>query len=84
MRIGPRICRISPALSMGPFHSSARSGSGSRHRAILYLGDRDNHGLTFAPEAGSNRMRRVINKMITDEEMLDNARAAFETGWPCS
>lgn len=38
-------------------------------------------GLTFAPEAGSNRMRRVINKMITDEDMLDNARSAFENGW---
>ena len=38
-------------------------------------------GLTFAPEAGSNRMRRVINKMITDEEMLENARAAFTHGW---
>ena len=38
-------------------------------------------GLTFAPEAGSNRMRRVINKMITDEDMLGNARSAFENGW---
>ena len=38
-------------------------------------------GLTFAPEAGSHRMRRVINKMISDEEMLDNARAAFTNGW---
>jgi radical SAM family uncharacterized protein/radical SAM-linked protein len=38
-------------------------------------------GLTFAPEAGSNRMRRVINKMITDEDMLENARAAFDNGW---
>lgn len=38
-------------------------------------------GLTFAPEAGSNRMRRVINKMITDEDMLENARSAFAAGW---
>jgi len=38
-------------------------------------------GLTFAPEAGSKRMRRVINKMISDEDMLTNARAAFENGW---
>jgi len=38
-------------------------------------------GLTFAPEAGSNRMRRVINKMISDEDMLDNARMAFTHGW---
>jgi len=38
-------------------------------------------GLTFAPEAGSVRMRRVINKKISDEDMLTNARAAFENGW---
>jgi radical SAM-linked protein len=38
-------------------------------------------GLTFAPEAGSNRMRRVINKMISDEDMLENARMAFTHGW---
>jgi radical SAM family uncharacterized protein/radical SAM-linked protein len=38
-------------------------------------------GLTFAPEAGSVRMRKVINKKISDEDMLDNARAAFENGW---
>lgn len=38
-------------------------------------------GLTFAPEAGSYRMRRVINKMISDEDMIDNARIAFENGW---
>jgi radical SAM family uncharacterized protein/radical SAM-linked protein len=38
-------------------------------------------GLTFAPEAGSYRMRRVINKMISDEDMLENAQTAFENGW---
>lgn len=38
-------------------------------------------GLTFAPEAGSYRMRRVINKMISDEDMLENAKIAFENGW---
>ena len=38
-------------------------------------------GLTFAPEAGSNRMRRVINKMISDDDMIENARMAFTHGW---
>ncbi len=38
-------------------------------------------GLTFAPEAGSERLRRMINKPATDEEILTTARAAFEAGW---
>ncbi len=38
-------------------------------------------GLTVAPEAGTERLRRVINKDITDEELLSGARAAFEAGW---
>lgn len=38
-------------------------------------------GLTFAPEAGSERLRRSINKNITEEELLKTAAAAFERGW---
>jgi radical SAM family uncharacterized protein len=38
-------------------------------------------GLTFAPEAGSERLRRVINKNITDESLLKTAATAFERGW---
>jgi len=37
--------------------------------------------LTFAPEAGSQRMRDVINKGISEKEILDGAKAAFEGGW---
>jgi len=37
--------------------------------------------LTFAPEAGSERLRRVINKCISEEAMLDTFAAAFEKGW---
>lgn len=37
--------------------------------------------LTFAPEAGSQRMRDVINKGLTKEMILDGARQAFEGGW---
>ncbi len=37
--------------------------------------------LTFAPEAGSQRMRDVINKGITEEEILDGAALAFKGGW---
>jgi radical SAM family uncharacterized protein/radical SAM-linked protein len=38
-------------------------------------------GLTIAPEAGSDRLRKVINKNLTEEEILGAARRAFEAGW---
>lgn len=37
--------------------------------------------LTFAPEAGSQRMRDVINKGLTEEVILEGAAQAFEGGW---
>ena len=38
-------------------------------------------GLTFAPEAGSQRLRDVINKNVTEEDLERATRAAFEAGW---
>jgi radical SAM-linked protein len=38
-------------------------------------------GLTIAPEAGSQRLRQVINKNLTEEEILAAARQAFASGW---
>ncbi|MCL2379511.1 MAG: TIGR03960 family B12-binding radical SAM protein [Coriobacteriia bacterium] len=37
--------------------------------------------LTFAPEAGSQRLRDVINKGVTDQQLLDTVAYAFENGW---
>ena len=37
--------------------------------------------ITFAPEAGSQRLRDVINKGLTEEVILKGAREAFEAGW---
>lgn len=37
--------------------------------------------LTFAPEAGSQRLRNVINKGLTIENIMDGSRQAFEGGW---
>ena len=37
--------------------------------------------LTFAPEAGSQRLRDVINKGLTEDDILKGAREAFEAGW---
>ena len=38
-------------------------------------------GLTFAPEAGSQRLRDAINKNVTEEDLLHTCRLAFEGGW---
>lgn len=38
-------------------------------------------GLTFAPEAGSERMRAVINKMVSEADLLRTAEVAFSEGW---
>ena len=38
-------------------------------------------GLTFAPEAGTQRLRNVINKNVTERDLLDSARVARENGW---
>lgn len=38
-------------------------------------------GLTFAPEAGTQRLRDVINKGVTEEDLLKSVREAFAAGW---
>ena len=38
-------------------------------------------GLTFAPEAGSQRLRDAINKNVREEDLLNTCRLAFEGGW---
>ena len=38
-------------------------------------------GLTFAPEAGSQRMRDIINKGLTEDKILEAAKSAFRAGW---
>ena len=38
-------------------------------------------GLTFAPEGGSERMRKVINKMVTEEDLIRTVSTAYSHGW---
>ncbi|MEG9225235.1 TIGR03960 family B12-binding radical SAM protein [Aeromicrobium sp. Sec7.5] len=38
-------------------------------------------GLTFAPEGGSERLRRVINKMVSEEDLIRTVSAAYSHGW---
>jgi len=45
------------------------------------LKDRRSGGFTLAPEAATERMRRIINKFITDEKLLETAREIYARGW---
>ena len=38
-------------------------------------------GLTFAPEGGSERLRKVINKMVSKQDLIDTVTAAYSQGW---
>ncbi len=38
-------------------------------------------GLTFAPEGGTERMRRVINKMVSEEDLIQTVTTAYAHGW---
>lgn len=49
---------------------------------MLRSGDgRQQQSLTFAPEAGTQRLRDVINKGLTDEELLQGIKIAYTEGW---
>ncbi len=45
------------------------------------LGGTRQMGLTFAPEAGTQRLRDIINKGLTNEELLRGVKTAWEQGW---
>jgi radical SAM family uncharacterized protein/radical SAM-linked protein len=45
------------------------------------LGGMRQGGLTFAPEAGTQRMRDIVNKGLTNEELLRGVKTAYEQGW---
>ncbi|MCD9197275.1 TIGR03960 family B12-binding radical SAM protein [Aeromicrobium wangtongii] len=38
-------------------------------------------GLTFAPEGGSDRLRKVINKMVSEDDLIQTVAAAYSHGW---
>jgi len=60
-----------PSLRMDNFSVTLMDSLPSRRKT----------GLTFAPEAGSERLRRIINKNTTEDELLETAAAAFARGW---
>lgn len=60
---------------------SLRVDAFSIDMARLMAGSGRKTGLTFAPEAGSQRMRDVINKNVTEEQLLETISEAFSSGW---
>ena len=47
----------------------------------LLCSPRKKHSMTFAPEAGSQRLRNAVSKVVDEQDLLDAARNAFEQGW---
>jgi radical SAM superfamily enzyme YgiQ (UPF0313 family) len=60
---------------------SERPGSASRAPSGRKPGNSRKGSFTFAPEAGSQRLRDIINKGVSDEEIVRCAEMAFEQGW---
>ena len=59
---------------------SERLDSFGIEMAQLVAGEKKG-GLTFAPEAGTQRMRDVINKGVTEDDLMNAVRASFSQGW---
>jgi radical SAM superfamily enzyme YgiQ (UPF0313 family) len=67
----PELTVSLPSLRLDSFSVGLVSSLPSRRRS----------GLTFAPEAGSERLRNVINKVTSEDDILATAATAFERGW---
>ena len=60
---------------------SLRANSFGQSLARKVARARGGRSATFAPETGSQRLRKVINKTITDQDMLEAAEGVFANGW---
>jgi radical SAM family uncharacterized protein len=67
----PNLALSLPSLRLDSFSLKLLESMPSRRKT----------GLTFAPEAGSERLRRTINKGTTEEKILATAETAFTRGW---
>ncbi|MDD3095936.1 MAG: TIGR03936 family radical SAM-associated protein, partial [Candidatus Marinimicrobia bacterium] len=60
-----------PSLRLDSFNVRILEAAGTRRRS----------GLTFAPEAGTQRLRNAINKKISEEDLFSSVKLALEHGW---
>jgi radical SAM family uncharacterized protein len=70
-RLHPNLALSLPSLYVNTF-SVELTDSLAEHKKT---------GLTFAPEAGSENLRLIINKNVSEEDLIKTAAAAFERGW---
>lgn len=75
-RLSRRLAGTGTSLSLPSLRVDAFSVEMAR-----LIGGGKKTGLTFAPEAGTQRMRDVINKNVTEEDLLETVRRAFTAGW---
>ncbi len=68
---GDRVAVSLPSLRLDSFSVSLADKVQGKRRT----------GLTFAPEAGTQRLRDVINKKVTEDDLMQVAEAAFSRGW---
>jgi len=71
VRYYPNLAISLPSLRIGCFSV----------KLMASLPTRSKTGLTFAPEAGTDRLRSIINKVTPEEEILETAATAFDQGW---
>lgn len=74
------VCGCFTPLRVNVSLPSLRTDSFSVDLATKFQGSHKS-SLTFAPEAGTERLRRVINKRVSDADLLNAATTAFNAGW---
>ena len=80
----PRVDEISIDVDDDPravYFQQARYGMFARMALMERLQKGRKTGLTFAPEAGTQRLRDAINKNLTEEDLLESCRRAFAGGY---
>jgi len=75
-RLGPLLSEYRAALSLPSLRMDPKAID-----VALKLEEMKRKGLTFAPEAGSQRLRNVINKGVTEKDIENTLKAVFEAGW---
>ncbi|HBT94986.1 MAG TPA: TIGR03960 family B12-binding radical SAM protein, partial [Coriobacteriia bacterium] len=82
-QIEPILKRLNHMLSgtgVGISLPSQRLDAFGVDMALLVAGEKKT-GLTFAPEAGTQRLRDIINKNVTEENLIDAVEQAYAAGW---
>lgn len=82
-QIGPLLTKLQEKYSKDKLSIQLPSMRMNKHSVEVAqkIGEGKKTGFTFAPEAGSQRLRDVINKGVTEKDIMDTAEAAVRAGW---